>query len=280
MSSSAAAAGPHPPHPPLHQASMGDYSSMHVLKSEIMWVLKTVTSHYSYKSNENTRDIFKFMFPDSTIAERFSMSERKCAYVACHGIYPYFKTQFRRKMGNEPYVLLFDESLNKHTQKKQLDIHVRLWDHDTVLTRFYGSSFIGHATAKDMLKSFNEDFDLNLANVFQLSMDGPNVNWSFYDILQKDIARETNRDCSMLNLGSCGLHILHNAFKSGVTATKWETSSILSSAYNLFKDAPARREDYETSSGTSVFPMKFCGHRFVFNLSLVVLSYQCVTLRN
>ena len=90
-----------------------------------MWVLKTVTSHYSYKSNENVKELFKYMFPDSAIAQHFTMSESKSSYIACHGIYPHFKAKFKQKMGNEPYVLLFDQSLNKPTQKQQPDIHVR-----------------------------------------------------------------------------------------------------------------------------------------------------------
>lgn len=229
-------------------------------------MLKTVTSHYSYKSCENVKELFKYMFPDSTIAQRFTMSEKKTAYVACHGIYLYFKAQFKQKMGSEPYVLLFDESLNKPTQTKQLDIHVRIWEHDLVASRYYGSSFIGHATAADILVSFKEDFDLNLVNIFQLSMDGPNVNWAFYDLLQQDISSETNTSSSLLNLGSCGLHVMHNAFKSGATASGWETGSILSSAYNLFKDAPARREDFITTTSSSVFPLKFCGHRCVLTI--------------
>ena len=76
------------------------------------------------------------------------------------------------------------------TQKKQLDIHVRLLSHDKVISRLCGSSFHGHATTVDMLKSFKEDFDLNVRNSFQLLMDEPNVNWCFYDLLQKDIGTE------------------------------------------------------------------------------------------
>jgi hypothetical protein len=181
--------------------------------------------------------------------------------VAYHGIYPHYKAQFRTKIGDQPYVLLFDESLNNKNQKKQLDVYVRLWQHDTVISRFYGSSFLGHATALDMLTAFKEDFDLNLMNIYQLSMDGPHVNWRLYELLQEDIKSETNRDCSLLNLGSCGLHIMHNAFKSGFDATKWEIEKLLQSMYTLFKDAPARRDDFETWTENKVFPLKFCTHR-------------------
>ena len=41
---------------------------------------------------------------------------------------------------------------------------------------------------------------------------------------------------------------MHNAFKSGVDASDWETSLTLSSAYSLFKDAPARQKDFITAT--------------------------------
>lgn len=173
------------------------------------------------------------MFPDSKIAQKFTCSERNCAYIACFGIAPYLKTQLKRKLGHNPYVLLFDESLNKMTQSKQSDVPIRMWNSDMINSQYYGSSFLGHATANDMLESFRKDFsDLSFRNIFQLSMDGPNVNWKFYEMLQEDIVR----DKQLLNIGSCGLHIIHNSFRSGVTAESWNihTESLLSSLYYLF----------------------------------------------
>jgi hypothetical protein len=48
----------------------------------------------------------------------------------------------------------------------------------------------------------------------------------------------------LINIGSCGLHVIHNSFKTGAAASGWDISSVLRSLYYLFKDAPARREDY------------------------------------
>ena len=52
------------------------------------------------------------------------------------------------------FVLLFDESLNAELQKKQLAFHLRSWDHDWVVSRYFGSSFIGHASADDLMEKF------------------------------------------------------------------------------------------------------------------------------
>ena len=41
----------------------------------------------------------------------------------------------------------------------------------------------------------------------------------------------------MLNTGSCGLHIIHNAFRSGGMEGNWEVGQTLSSFYWLFSPA-------------------------------------------
>ena len=43
-------------------------------------------------------------------------------------------------------------------------------------------------------------------------------------------------------------------------------SSFLSSFYYLFKDAPARREDFISISGSPLMPLKFVTHRWLENV--------------
>ena len=45
------------------------------LKAEILWALKAIMSHYSYKSCEGMSKLFQVMFPDSRIASQFSCGE-------------------------------------------------------------------------------------------------------------------------------------------------------------------------------------------------------------
>ena len=53
------------------------------LDAEIMWAMKCVKSHYSYNSCQGNGELFSKMFPDSTIAKQFALSERKCSYWEC-----------------------------------------------------------------------------------------------------------------------------------------------------------------------------------------------------
>ena len=110
--------------------------------------------------------------------------------------------------------MLFDESLNPVLQSKQMDVMVRLWDVSQVTTRFYTSKFLGHAYAETLQEELYDCCSsFGLRGILQLSMDGPNVNWKTFDLLNAQIDGEVRHQ--LLNAGSCGLHTIHNAFRSG-----------------------------------------------------------------
>ena len=50
-------------------------------------------------------------------------------------------------------------------------------------------------------------------------MDGPNVNLKFYDCVVKQ--REENEQHTLVNIGTCGLHTIHGAFKNGAEKSGW-----------------------------------------------------------
>lgn len=156
--------------------------------------------------------------------------------------------------------MLFDETLNPDLQEKQLDVFIRFWDEDSVITKYYDSKFMGHATAEMMLEELGPLISsFGHSKVLQLSMDGPNVNKKLKRLLKSDIARQTTM--KMLDIGTCGLHILHNSFRAGCAATGWDLEAVLSCCYNFFHDSLARREDFITVTGATQLPAKFCRHR-------------------
>ena len=92
-------------------------------------------------------------------------------------------------------------------------------------------------------------------------MDGPSTNWAFLDLLTSD--REAEELPKLVNIGSCGLHIIHGAFKTGFESVDWAVKNTLKGCYNLFHDSPARRDDYVSVSGSDIFPLSFCATRWV-----------------
>ncbi|KAG8179991.1 hypothetical protein JTE90_007959 [Oedothorax gibbosus] len=206
---------------------------------------------------------------DSEVAKNFSCGENKVAYLSVFGIAPHFSSLLKSRIKNEPdYVLLFDESMNEVNQSKQLDCHVRIWDVNKVTTRYFSSDFLGHATADLLFSKIKEKcLTLGAGNLLQLSMDGPNVNLKVHEMMMKEMKDEFNT--TLLNVGTCGLHIMHNAFRDGCSAFP-EVENAASAAYWHFKDSPARREDYASLNLDAKFPLKFCKHRWVENEIVLV----------
>ena len=54
-------------------------------KSEILWALKSVMSHFSYNFSKDIADMFRAMFPDSKIAHNMSCGLSKLSYLICFG---------------------------------------------------------------------------------------------------------------------------------------------------------------------------------------------------
>ena len=223
--------------------------------------------------------MFKRMFPDSDIAKQFQCGETKCCYLTTFGIAPHFLDLLTKKVKRDEsgFVLLFDESLNAELQKKQLDFHLRSWDHDRVVSRYFGSSFIGNASADDLMEKFEERCSgIGFGNLLQASMDGTNVNWKLHRLLEEQINCQTGK--SLLNVGSSCLHILHNAFRIVSTASGWDIEHTSSSLRWLFKDSPACREDYTSVTKSAVFPLDFCRHRWLENVKVTERALEILPL--
>jgi hypothetical protein len=242
-----------------------------VTKAEALWAMKTVMSHFSFNASGNLKDIFGTMFPDSAIARKLTIGSTKLSYCVTYGLAPYFHGNLLRSVKKcSSYVLCFDEAMNKISQSGQMDVVIRFWDdtRNEVASRYFGSAFLGHATAECLLAGFKTAMqELSLAGLMQVSMDGPSVNWKFIDLLST-ARREDLIMTELVDLGSCGLHIIHGGFQTGHRASGWEVNSGLRAMYGLFKDSPARRADYIAITGTRTFPLKFCQVRWVENVNV------------
>ena len=154
------------------------------------------------------------MFPDSKIVESFALGADKLRYLITYGIAPYFYDLLKDNVNNSDcYTVLFDESLNRISQTSQMDYLLRYWDNiaKRVKVRFWNSSYLGHATHRDLLEGFNSSAsNLHLSKMIQLSMDGQNVNWKFARTLSKN--RTENGLSDLIDIGRCPLHVINGAF--------------------------------------------------------------------
>ncbi|KAK5648365.1 hypothetical protein RI129_003257 [Pyrocoelia pectoralis] len=194
-----------------------------VIDAEILWCLNVTMCHMSFNSCKKSIPVMQKMFKDSKIAEKITLGPTKAAYTTTFGLAPFFKEKLLREINFcDKCVVCFDESLNKVSQKGQMDIVIRFWNisENLVQSRYLTSVFLQHATASDILSKFKEGIaPIPLDKLLQVSMDGPNVNWLFYDNLKK---QEKTTVSEMIELGSCGLHILHGALQTGHKIAKWK----------------------------------------------------------
>ena len=93
--------------------------------ADIRWCLKHAVFFYSFHSCDGLADLFRSMFPDSTIAEKFCLQEAYCAYFINYVIAPDFRpTLMNNVKDSEFYAVSFDESWNTLIQMGQMDLLV------------------------------------------------------------------------------------------------------------------------------------------------------------
>jgi hypothetical protein len=97
-----------------------------------------------------------------------------------------------------------------------------------------------------------------------MSMDGPNVNLKLLEMIQSDSRQ--NLQLTLMDIGTCNLHLVHGAFRDGAVATGWDIERFLTCLYQLFNETPAHREDFQSETGCEMFPLKMCCHQWVENV--------------
>lgn len=60
-----------------------------VTRAEILWTMKMVKNHYSYRSSDDMNLLFQSMFPDSSIAKQLSFGRTEVSYIVSFGLAPY-----------------------------------------------------------------------------------------------------------------------------------------------------------------------------------------------
>ena len=130
-----------------------------------------------------------------------------------------------------------------------------------VEVRYWDSQFLGHTTTSgDLLEYFTKSMvGLDLSKIIKTVMDGPIVNWYFYDEVLKN--REEKELHQLINIGSCGLHIIHDSFKTGIKVADWNIYTTTKGAYQILQDSSARRGDCINVNGSNIFPLFFCATR-------------------
>ena len=95
----------------------------------------------------------------------------------------------------------------------------------------------------------------------QILIDGVATNLKFFESLKSYCSQ-----CELpklISIGSCGLHILYVAFRSGTETTSWQLKVILKSALNLLDESPLRSDDFTSHTENNEYPLFFCARPWV-----------------
>ena len=104
-------------------------------------------------------------------------------------------------------------------------------------------------------------------------MNGPSVNLKFLQELVK-YQEELEIVEKMIDIGTCGLHVVHGAFKCGTESTDWNIKETLKGSHQLLHDIPARQADYVSLTQSSEYPLFFCATRWVEDKKVLDSAYD------
>ncbi|CAF3857221.1 unnamed protein product [Rotaria sp. Silwood1] len=217
-----------------------------VTRAETLWAMNTARHGYSYLSCDESAHLFQNMFPDSDIAQKFKMERAKLSYTISHGLGPFFHRNVVQDIKQcERFVLCFDEQKN-HQNNKQLDLFLKYWSvqNQGVVTRYYKSILLGHAPANVIRDSIVDSFrtdGIDINRLLMIGRDNPNVNKTVERLIDEELKKGGGE---LLKLGSCNIHVVHNAFKAGTTVSCWHIQDFCIDLWSWFCRSPARKEDF------------------------------------
>lgn len=219
-----------------------------VIKSELLWALKTTKNNYSFSSADDLSLSFQEMFPDGKIASKFSLSRTKFSYLITEATGPYFHDQLLKDVVKSisPYSIEYDELTNKEV-KKQLDLKIRYWSDskNQVIVHHLQTFLMGQAKANDIaeriMKSIN-DAKLPLSDLVALGSDVPNVNKAVFQNVSE--LKKSGDLPALMNIGFCNLHTVHNAFRKTMHELGDDiVDLVVDLHYFFFKLSPVRNEE-------------------------------------
>ena len=130
-----------------------------------------------------------------------------------------------------------------------MDLTLRYWSPtpEEVWITYYTSLFFGHAEGEKVAVKMYEQLvsdGIPVAELVTLVRDGPNVNKTIFQKMDELIRHDNPEFTGLVDLGSCSIHTIHNAFGKGLEKCGKEIEQLCMDLHALFKYSAARREDF------------------------------------
>ena len=157
------------------------------------------------------------------------------------GMSPHFTSLMVKdlKDSNLSFCVHFDETTTAQV-KKQVDVTVQYWSptHDEVWVRFYTSLFFGHAEGDKVVTTiYNRMLSDGIAvdKMLTLIQDGQNVNKTIFCEMNELIATDHLEFQGLIDLGSCTIHTVHNAFGKDIEQYGKDIDQLYTYLHSLFQ---------------------------------------------
>ena len=167
------------------------------------------------------------------------------SYMVSYGLGPYFRQMIIKDIveGNSYFTLHFDETISAQT-KKHMDLLVHYWSEreHVVKVKYITSIMFGHAkvdTVVDEMLQTLEELALPLRLMLSLGMDGPNVNKSILNKLNKIKTQEGFKELISCPT-SCLIHVRHNSFRKGLLKYGINAEKLCISLFYFFSKSSCR----------------------------------------
>ena len=217
-------------------------------QAELVWTMKVAASNFFYSSCDGTPQLFQRMIPCDA-SRLFTLSRTKVSYLVSDGLGPFFRKQLCENVSKSTaFVLQFDETGTVQS-KKQCDILLRYWsvERGEVVVQFLKALFFKHAlgsdVAKQILETLQEDqYQIPLSKFLNIGSDGPNVNKTIWNYLNEEKVRM--RIPGLMPFIPCNLHVVHNAFKEGLSAYGSKAEELAIDIFYYFRHFPCRQDDF------------------------------------
>ena len=218
-----------------------------VMKAEITWSLKVVSSGFSYKSCNDIVEVLKLMDNESDVFKKMSLKEDKVSYIISHGLFPHFMKKTVDAVRKSPGVSLctYGSTFKQKGLSTHIDIGVRYWDESAgeVVDDFLDFHSVGHEPADlqvRLILASLEKANIHQSKVVCLSRDNPNVMKRVFKLLEESFRAANN---PKLVDAPCLLHPTHTSFQKAMLALDENIGSLLANIHSFFKVSTARRED-------------------------------------
>ena len=188
-----------------------------VTKAEIMWALSANQREYSFNSCDDMSLVFRSMFRDSKIAEHLPILQKKMSYLISYSLGPHSHRELIEDAKiNETLVLCSAEQTNQ----QKTSSYTSYWDIGTIrrvslspdtIELLYLAMHQANVLHDFKAKSLKYD-GLALSRLLMLGRDNPSVNKLLENLIEKEMGLPGG---GLPKIGSCNLHVVHNAFRAG-----------------------------------------------------------------